>query len=149
MSEIVNNEYNVPEIEVNPQELDSALKHFNWGVFGFTWLWGLGNGSFRKTWPAIVVDFASGLLNIIPIVGWLFGLIAMIAIRIYFGMNGNTWAFNSRAWWSLTDFEETQKRWATATAIIMGFYVLTFILAFVILAAATASMMGGSGGGHY
>lgn len=148
MSEIINNEYNVPEIEVNPQELNSALKHFNWGVFGFTWLWGLGNGSFRKTWPAIIVDFASGFLNIIPFIGWLLGLGAMVAIRVYFGMNGNTWAFNNRAWWSLTDFEETQKRWAVATAIIVGFTVFTTILAFIIIMFAAAANMGGAGG-HY
>ena len=144
MSEVINNEFGVEEIAVNPMELDRALKRFNWGVFGFVWLWGLGNGSFNKTWISIVVDIAAGFLNIIPLIGPILVFAAMIGIRIYLGINGNKWAFENRAWWSLTDFTETQKRWATATAIIVGFYVFIMILTIIGITA-----LGALGGRHY
>ena len=144
MSEVINNEFGVEEIAVNPMELDRALNHFNWGAFGFTWMWGLGNGSFNKTWISLVVDFVSGCLNIIPFIGPILGLAGIIGIRIYLGLNGNKWAFENRAWWSLTDYTETQKRWATAVAIIFGFYI--FILILMIIA---ISALGAFGGSHY
>ena len=120
------------EIEVNPKDLEIAINHLNWGAFGFTWIWGLGNGSFKQTWPYVICD----LIPFIPFVNYLWFLAALVSFgfRIYFLINGNKWAYENRAWWSLTDFTETQKRWAILTAIcvILGFIT---IISFVFLGA--------------
>lgn len=40
-------------------------------------------------------------------------------MKIYFGINGNQWAFDGRAWASIYDFEYTQRRWGIAVVICL------------------------------
>ena len=136
----INIENTQQEIQVDSNELNNALRHFNWGAFGFTWLWGLGNGSFKHTW-IIIIPY---LLMCIPIINILAAL-AYLGISIYFGTKGNEWAYEGRAWWSLTDFTETQKRWATAVAVIAILMVVLILVYILFIAAMIGSMAGGYG----
>lgn len=108
----------VPAWDPNNKE----LKKFNWGAFGWGWLWGLSNGCLRKV---IGLDIASIVLNMVPYIGW----IGALGIKIYLGLHGNEWAYNGRVWYNVKDFHDTQKRWAKFVAACACLMVLVYILA--------------------
>lgn len=60
-------------------------------------------------WILLCIPF----LNILAAIGYL-------ALKIYYGIKGNEWAYQNRAWWSIEDFESTQRRWAIAVAVMYG-----------------------------
>ena len=64
-------------------------------------------------------------------------------IGIFYGLKGNEWAYKNRAWWSIADFEETQKRWATATAVLLSIQIMSILTFAVILGGTIALMMSG------
>jgi len=143
----MSNEYNLknnytmyndePEI-INPVVLEKALKPFNWGAFGFGWLWGLGNGSLHKVWWIIVADIlllVSKNISHVKIALFFMAFFAFVklVLSIYFGFNGNKWAFHNRAWWSMTDFEDTQYRWAVATGICAILMLISTLFRLLIL----------------
>ena len=122
--------YNTEDVQINPTELDEALKHFNWGAFFFAWLWGLGNGSFSKTWSIILLDIIGSFISSsIKGVGIIY-LICALGLRIYYGLNGNKWAYENRAWFSISDYAETQKKWAIFASVLMVIFVIFIITIF-------------------
>ncbi len=145
---------NSQEVTVNADEIMNALKHFNWGAFYFSWLWGLGNGSFRKTWhviiplsllvflPGFTTLFKGSTSNVFVIM--LLCYIAMFIMGVFYGLKGNEWAYKNRAWWSITDFDETQKRWATATAVLISLQIIGILTFVILLGGAMALMMSGA-----
>ena len=128
--------------KMREQELEEALKPFNWGACFFLWIWGLGNGCFKKTFlPWIPVFVAllvfSTVLSFFPDSNnaYVFNIIKyaiFLPLGIVYGQNGNKWAFENRAWWSVDDFKETQKRWGMAVIIVFSFCFLVFLLMFAI-----------------
>ena len=146
MENINNSEINNQQT-VNAAELNNELNGFNWGAFGFTWMWGLGNGSFNKTWHILLVHGLYIISNFIPF-GSFLSLIAgpaYLALAIYYGLNGNKWAYENRAWWSLEDFTNTQKRWAIAVAVIASCIVAAVIIGIIIACIVTAVIFSSHG----
>ena len=125
--------------EIEPESIEvrtnKALKHFNWGAFGFTWLWGLGNGSFGKTWHILILDIMSGLASKYALIVVAFAFI----IRVFYGVNGNKWAFERRAWYSVEDYTETQRRWAKIFALLFGLFMIFFAAGVLIVIALLTS----------
>jgi len=113
--------------QVNEEEIRRALKHFNWGAFGFSWIWGLGNGSLGKTWYMIIIDV---LLQCFKTNYQILGILLLCSLitRIYFGINGNKWAFDNRAWFSIKDYTETQKRWAIAMIVALCLILVAVLI---------------------
>ncbi|MBR6099133.1 hypothetical protein IKP85_05235 [bacterium] len=146
MENINNSEINNQQT-VNAAELETELRKFNWGACGCTWMWGLGNGSFNKTWHVLIVQGVWILMNYIPFLNIL-GLLtlpAYIGLMIYYGFNGNRWAFENRAWWSLEDFTATQRRWAIVTITVLCITILCVIIGIIIFFVAFAAMLSSFG----
>lgn len=78
-------------------QVPEEIKGWNWGAFLLTPFWLVSN----RVWI--------GILAFVPIVGF------WVAIAL--GIKGNEWAWKSRHWESLAQFQTHQKRWAIAAAI--------------------------------
>ena len=80
-------------------EIPIEIKGWNWGAFLFSWIWGIGNNTYRAFW----VFFP--LVNIIM----------MIAL----GLKGNEWAWRHRKWESVEHFKQVQRKWTKAALIFL------------------------------
>ena len=100
--------------------LDVVSKKFNWGAFLLSWIWGLGN----RTYITLLI-FVGAVLSIVPILGF----VAQLGLCIWFGIKGNTWAWQNKKWQSIEHFHEVQKKWAVAGVIvaILGIVISTLI----------------------
>ena len=99
------------------------IQKFNWGALFFWWIWGAFNGAFKQTfipWIILVVIYFIPVINICA-------LFAGIGIMVYFGLNGNKWAWESKHWNSIEHFNSVQKKWAIATAIFGAITIMLVI----------------------
>ncbi len=87
-------------IQTIPQELDK----FNWGAFLLNWIWGIMHKKY------ITLLYFPSLL--IPVIG-------PLAVSIWFGIKGNEWAWMSKTWSSVDDFNESQQNWVRLWFILM------------------------------
>ena len=143
------------EIDVNNNsgmgkdtDLPQEVKHFNWGGFFLTWIWGVFNASYLT-----FISLAFGLVTwVIGIVLWFVSLMGMasddfsgftiyciysvlvfiggIALRVWFGVRGNQWAWQNKKWNSTEHFNRVQKQWVLGTiiaAVIMSFVMFAYI----------------------
>lgn len=104
--------------------LDIVAKRFNWGACLLSWIWGLGNRSYIT-----LIIFPIAILSIIPVVGF----IIQIGAIIWFGINGNKWAWQNKRWNSIEEFHRVQKKWAIAGVIVAIIVLLLYILGFTLL----------------
>jgi hypothetical protein len=81
---------------------------WNWGAFGFNWIWGIGN----NTWIA--------LLMFVPV--------ANLVMLILLGVKGNEWAWQNKHWESLEEFKRVQHLWAKVWVILLIVSVILWIL---------------------
>lgn len=95
--------------------LDIVAKRFNWGAFFFSWIWGLGNRSYIT-----LIIFPVAILDIIPILG----IILQLGCMIWFGINGNKWAWQNKKWASVEEFHKVQKKWAIAGCTIEAIFLI-------------------------
>lgn len=92
-----------------PEEVAS---HFNWGAFFWVFIWGL---SYKKPITLLYI-----LACFIPFLGG----ILCLGLCIWFGIKGNTWAWQARRYDSIEDFHKRQKRWVVANFVIWGISIL-------------------------
>lgn len=111
--------------------LDIVAKRFNWGAFLLSWIWGLGN----RTYITLVI-FPAFLLCLIPILGPL----AHLCIYIWFGIKGNTWAWQNKRWQSVEEFHRVQKKWAIAGVIVILLSLIAGIILSTFIAALSLNM---------
>lgn len=95
---------------------EAVSKPFNWGAFAFQGLWGVFNGSY--------ITLITVPLYFIPFIG----KILVFGFGIWFGRNGNTWAWRNRRWTTLTYFHKVQKRWAVFFVILLSIAFISFII---------------------
>jgi len=81
-------------------EVPIELQGWNWGAFLLTWIWGIGNNTYRAFWV-------------------FFPLVNFFMI-IFLGLKGNEWAWRHRKWESVTHFKEVQKKWVKAGVIFVA-----------------------------
>ncbi len=86
---------------------DIVAKKFNWGAFGLTFIWGL----FNKTYITLLV------IPTIFLGAW--GLLIQFVLGIWFGIKGNTWAWQNKKWNSVEHFQSVQKKWAAGLLIVV------------------------------
>lgn len=95
----------------------SIIGKWSWGAFALNWIWGIFNGVY---WPLLLI-----LVNIIPKVGWIVSLI----VCVFLGIKGNELAWNGKKkWLSVAEFENTQRKWATAAIVVLGIAVILGLL---------------------
>ena len=132
MSEENNNIENINE-PVEEQDIileqDVIGKRFNWGAFFLTWIWGLGN----KVWITLLIIpvwFLFAIFStLIEATGLLVGFahsmmmvvlnLALLAIQILFGVNGNRWAWKKKKYKSVEHFHKIQRIWAVVATILV------------------------------
>ena len=123
--------------------MELELEQFNWGAFGLAWIWGIFNGSFKRifvSWLAVLLGIC--LIQIISPFIFLLGYflafsppIILLLYHMYLGMHGNKWAWKSKKWKSLEDFNKTQRKWAIAaviTDIICAVFVFILIFNYIV-----------------
>lgn len=98
--------------------LDIIAKKFNWGAFFLSWVWGLGNKSYIT-----LVILPIAIFSIIPVLG----IIMQICILIWFGLNGNKWAWQNKKWKSIEEFHNVQKKWAIIGIIFETLFIIIMI----------------------
>ena len=98
----------LPDIK---KQLPEELKKFNWGAFGFTWIWGL---AYKYYWP---------LTCFIPFIG----IILAPIYSLYLGFKGNEIAWQNSNQTTVEEFNKNQKTWATAFVITIS-ALLTFAI---------------------
>lgn len=86
-----------------PPEID----RWNWGAFGLSWIWGLGNNTLLA------------LLVFVPCVG--------LAVPIVLGVKGSAWAWQNRRWESIEEFRRVQRGWAIAALAMLGVAVVVIV----------------------
>lgn len=109
----------IPKIEYKStitQSVDNSIipdnvKRFNWGAFWFSWIWGIANKSYKTFW------------TLIPFFGiiWLFVC----------GIKGNEWAWKNKQWYSVEEFNSTQKIWAIIGNCLAIFLLLLTTILFI------------------
>lgn len=96
-------------------EIPLEIRGWSWGGFLLTWIWGIGNSTYRAFWCFV------------PFVGFF--------MRIALGIKGREWAWRHQRWDSVEHFKRVQKKWTIASLILlvvtMAFYVFLFLSIFV------------------
>lgn len=90
-------------------EVPVEIHGWNWGAFLLSWIWGIGNNTYRAFW------------FFFPFVNF-FMIIAL-------GLKGNEWAWKHRKWESVEHFKKVQRKWAKAGLI----YVLVIFIFFLMM----------------
>lgn len=80
--------------------IPDGVKGWSWGAFFLSWIWAIGNRTYL------------GLLGLIPYVSFI--------VRIWLGLKGRELAWQNKAWDSLEQFNETQRKWSMWGVIIVG-----------------------------
>lgn len=103
-------------VDENKKNLPKEIRRFNWGAFLLNWIWGV----MHKKYITLLILPAS----IIPFIG-------PLALAIWFGFKGNEWAWESKEWESVEQFNEVQTNWVRIWLIlfILGliFSIKTFL----------------------
>lgn len=96
---------------------EKDLKRFNWGAFILGWIWGLLNKSYITLIQLPILFF--------PILGTFISL----ALSIWFGIKGNSWAYKNKIFNSYDEFNCRQRKYAKAGLVIILLNVITMFLA--------------------
>lgn len=127
----------------------AALNHFNWGAFWFDWIWGLANGCLGQMKMFIIISLCMMVVWLIPIVNiFVIPILALVllGLKIYYGIKGNEWAYDGRAFYNMEDMEATQKRWGIAAGVVFALIVLYVVVVITFSSILVAALTGGFGG---
>ena len=99
-----------------------VAKNFNWGAFFLSVIWGFGNKAYKISMSALGITL---MVYYSPVFGFIDNRLADLCISIYFGINGNKWAWQHKHFDSVEKFHKSQKKWAIAGII---FYITINVL---------------------
>ncbi len=125
------------------------IQGWNWGAFGFSWIWGIGNKVYIAlliiVFPVVLailfILVLLGLVNItaatphpgvplliiLPFIGYAFyafTLFVSIGMSFVLGIKGNEWAWAHRHWDSIEHFKKVQRIWARVWLALILFSFL-------------------------
>ena len=125
---------------------EDVLKKFNWGAFFLTWIWGLNHKAYL-TLISLAVGGISIPLNLaLPGVGSVVAFGLGLGLQIWYGVKGNTWAWESGRFQSADEMEACQVIWAKwGVGILIAGCVCGVILG--LTGAFSALMLARSGAG--
>lgn len=98
---------------VYSEDFYNELNNWNIGAMLCPFLWGLGN---KIEWTLIAIALVS-----------LCNPLTALLVCVWFGMNGNRWAFESGSYKDAETFAVVQKRWLTG--ILALYFVLYLVFA--------------------
>lgn len=98
---------------VYSEDFYNELNNWNIGAMLCPFLWGLGN---KIEWTLIAIALVS-----------LCNPLTALLVCVWFGMNGNRWAFESGSYKDAETFAAVQKRWLTG--ILALYFVLYLVFA--------------------
>lgn len=101
---------------------DIVARKFNWGAFLLTFIWALGHRAYLLAF----LMFLANLIYFIP----LFGGIICLGLCIFFGVKGNTWAWQNKQFQSVDYFHQHERKWAIAGVVVS---ILVFVVTFTIV----------------
>ena len=102
-------------------ELPYQIRRFNWGAFCFNFIWGIFNNSY--------LTFLIFIAFFIPVNYAIYSGIVSIVLGIWFGINGNKWAWENKEWKSVEHFNYVQRKWAIAGVI---FAIISLFIGLII-----------------
>lgn len=108
------------------------LKGFNWGAFGFTWIWALFNGAFKKMGPITAILILLWIIGSMSKGSFIYPLCRFIffCLAVFCGFSGNEWAYyGNKKWKDIDSFNEVQQKWAIAAVIAI---ICSFVLALIV-----------------
>lgn len=103
----------------NSPVLSVVSDKFNWGAFFLNWIWGI----YHKSYLTLIMIPAS----FIPYIGSMITL----GLSIWFGVEGNKWAWQNRRWESIEQFHAVQKKWAIAGIVVSLIIVPILVMGIV------------------
>lgn len=121
------------------KEIPEEIKHFNWGAFCLTWIWGLFNKTYIALFFVLFNILSLVMCKVKPIENYfkyddlsslaIIGIFSVISFvfQIWLGINGNELAWKNKKWKDIKQFNNTQRKWAKVGAIIY-FLGLVFTL---------------------
>ncbi len=127
---------------VNVKPFPPELNKFNWGAFLLSWIWGI----FHQKWITLTMlatPILCGILSIIPLVGLLTPFIPL-GLGIWFGIEGNKWAWESKDWASVEQFNEYEKKWAFWGVVVAVVATVLSLICFLIAGAALIAIFAGA-----
>jgi hypothetical protein len=89
-------------------EIPIEIQGWNWGAFLLTWIWGIGNNTYRAF--------------------WIFFPIVNFFMAIALGLKGNEWAWRNRRWESIEHFKRVQRQWTKAGIIVIAVMFFFFFI---------------------
>ncbi len=89
------------------------IKHWNWGAFLLSWIWGLANKTYLS------------LLAFVPYIGFVMPFVL--------GAKGSEWAWQNRKWSSVSQFKEVQRKWAIAGVVVYVVYIILLVCLFAFI----------------
>ena len=97
----------------------NELNKFNWGAFLLSWIWGVMHKKYVTLWilPSVIIPF-----------------IGPLALAIWFGIAGNKWAWESKQWASVEEFNEAQKFWVRLWLVLFISSIIILIKLFIFFA---------------
>jgi hypothetical protein len=101
------------------EELPLELRQFNWGAFLLNWIWGIMHGQY--------VTLLYFVACLVPVIG-------PLCISIWFGISGNKWAWKSKKWKSVEEFNIAQRNWVKLWFVLLAFGVIIGIKTILFLA---------------
>jgi hypothetical protein len=104
--------------------IPDEIKKWSWGAFAFSWIWGLFNSSY-VTLLIFTVPILSFLLYSVLGFRSLLPIDLGLPFTIWFGIQGNAWAWRNKRWDSIERFRAVQRSWAWAVLI---FWVLILVI---------------------
>ena len=54
------------------EQLKNELNKFNWGAFGFGWIWAIFNGAWNDYFPTLLIMIAAAVISKNPFIGAVF-----------------------------------------------------------------------------
>ncbi|MBE7712773.1 MAG: ribonuclease G [Cyanobacteria bacterium SIG26] len=98
--------------------MEQNLKKFNWGAFLLNWIWGIFHGKYITLlyFPACLIPLVGPLL-----------------ISTWFGCVGNKWAWDSKSWSSVEEFNRSQRFWVKLWFILAILSIIITVKVFLFL----------------
>lgn len=117
------------------------LKQFNWGAFVMWNLWGIFNGVpilmlwfillMPQLYLALEDTLAEPINSIFIYIAFALNFLSpiiLLVLSFYWGFNGNRIAWEKKQWYSVEQFENTQKGWNTAGKVVLILLILLALL---------------------
>ena len=94
----------------NASVVPPEVQRWNGGAFFLTWIWAIGN----RLWIWALIGIIASALSLIPsdnTVALGAAYTYQIVVSIVLGLKGNKWAWQSKKWNSVEQFQRTQRKW--------------------------------------